>query len=224
MGASSDLPDDFFYAVSSMCEGLECAPIDILGCWYNESRLIPTSQNPHGWAAGIFQAMPATLRGMGYCGDAKYTESVGSYTTEQYMVKHGTDSERAEAHQNMSLMDKKLSDAFCRMSAKGQVYWANRFYFGHRGHLKSPGACYMATFCPAWIDRAVDPFWVICSKEGTCDSPLSPEQSREWYRENASLDVDQDGTITPGDLTAAIQRATVGARWADIAARVGGGA
>lgn len=63
---TSDLPDEFFANLVDVCHRLECRPADLAACWMSESEVRPTAHNPAGHAAGIFQVMPSTLRGLGY--------------------------------------------------------------------------------------------------------------------------------------------------------------
>ncbi len=65
---TSDVPDDFEGALVEMCVRLKCKPLDMVGCWYSESGVHSTAHNPGGDASGIFQAMPATLRNLGFPG------------------------------------------------------------------------------------------------------------------------------------------------------------
>jgi hypothetical protein len=75
----------------------------------------------------------------------------------------------------------------------------------------SPGACYLATFLPAFMPHAADPGFVLCKLGGP---------HADWYAANKGLDVNHDGVITVQDLTDRIARVTVGARWEEFAARV----
>lgn len=65
---SADIDDDFFPAVETLCTDLKCDPFDLLGVWMSESGIHHNALNPHGHASGIFQAMPATLHGLGFMG------------------------------------------------------------------------------------------------------------------------------------------------------------
>lgn len=59
--------DDVVQLVHVAAE-LDAKPLDLAGCWMSESGLHSIAHNPNGNATGIFQAMPATLRGLGYTG------------------------------------------------------------------------------------------------------------------------------------------------------------
>lgn len=65
---SASLPDEFFSAFVSMCDRLECSPVDMASCWMSESGLSPSAHNSGGNASGLFQAMPSTLLLLGYHG------------------------------------------------------------------------------------------------------------------------------------------------------------
>lgn len=51
-----------------MCVETKCSPFHYLAVWNSESGLNPAAHNPNGDASGIFQAMPDTLRGLGFLG------------------------------------------------------------------------------------------------------------------------------------------------------------
>lgn len=63
---TSDIPEKFFTDLLEVAERLECAPWDLLGVWNSESGLRASAHNPNGHASGFFQAMPDTLRLLGY--------------------------------------------------------------------------------------------------------------------------------------------------------------
>ncbi len=65
---TSDIPDDFEVALLELCTRLRCKPLDLIGCWYSESGVHASAHNPGGDASGIFQAMPATLKNLGFPG------------------------------------------------------------------------------------------------------------------------------------------------------------
>lgn len=69
---TADIPDGFERALVDMCRDAlsdgekRCDPLDLLACWNSESGVSPHAINPNGFASGLFQAMPATLRGLGF--------------------------------------------------------------------------------------------------------------------------------------------------------------
>lgn len=65
---TKDIPDDFESALLEMCTRVKCKPLDLIACWYSESGIHADAHNPHGDASGIFQAMPQTLKGLGFPG------------------------------------------------------------------------------------------------------------------------------------------------------------
>jgi hypothetical protein len=101
---------------------------------------------------------------------------------------------------------------FRKLSATEQLPFVRRYFAPHRGQLGSIGAIYTATFLPALLAHAGDPSFVLTAKNG----PLG------WaYAPNASFDVNGDLAITVGELESAVLRNCKGARWAEIAARIG---
>ena len=72
---TSDIDDAFFPTLKDVADDLLARPKDLLSVWYSESGVKATAHNdgPPGapyekryHASGIFQAMPATLVGMGW--------------------------------------------------------------------------------------------------------------------------------------------------------------
>lgn len=155
-----------------VAEDLEAKPLDLAGCWMSESGLHSSAHNPNGNAVGVFQAMPATLRGLGFPG---------------------------------------TWDAFMYVPIAVQLNWAERYYMPHKGQLVSPGACYLATFLPAFMAHAGEPEFVLCDNNVL---------HTVWYVANKGLDVNHDGKITVQDLTDRVAHVCVGPRWAEFAARV----
>jgi hypothetical protein len=106
---------------------------------------------------------------------------------------------------------KGSSEAFRQLTAEQQVPWVERYYAPHKGQLVSAGACYLATFLPAFMKHANDTTFVLCGANG----PLS------WaYNANRSFDHDKKGFINIQDLTVAVERACVGPRWVEVAMRM----
>lgn len=68
---TSDWTDADVEAFVELANRLGARPLDIGGCWMSESGLHTTAHNVNGDAVGLFQAMPATLRGMGFSGGWK---------------------------------------------------------------------------------------------------------------------------------------------------------
>lgn len=63
------LGDEFVARFAGLCDDLRVTdPLGLLGCWMSESGLRPNAHNPGGDAAGIFQAMPSTLKNLGVTG------------------------------------------------------------------------------------------------------------------------------------------------------------
>lgn len=51
---------------ADVCGFLACQQLDLAAVLYSESGWYATAHNPNGDASGIFQAMPATLKGLGF--------------------------------------------------------------------------------------------------------------------------------------------------------------
>lgn len=225
---SADVPDAFLTELVTACgpSGLNCDPINLIGCWLSESDLTAAARDPAGFAAGFFQIMPDIARDLGFRGDARYTEPRGAFIDAHLALARATQAKDADAIQaakaQLHALDDKLSSAFTRLSLVGQLATAKRYYQPHAGKMGSPGACYMATFTPAWLAHAADPSFVICSKDGENGAgAISAETSKEWYRENAVLDFDKDGKITSGDLDARVRAKLATARGQELSARIG---
>lgn len=230
---SADVPDEFLRTLMADCgpSGLQCRPIDLIGCWLHESGLSPRAHNGIG-AAGFFQVMPVIARGLGFRGDVAYREPAGAYVEA---VKHLEDvrahgvaggSELAAATEAVRALDAALSSAFARLSLIDQLAWAYRYYKPHAGQLVNPGACYAANFVPGLLAHAAEPSFVICASNGRAswamdrDPAKASARSRDWYRQNVSLDADNDGAITMGDLATTAARALSRERGVELAARL----
>lgn len=110
-------------------------------------------------------------------------------------------------------------DEYKALSAEEQVPYVARYYElnvraflgGDWSKLASATAIYLMNFLPKYTKEAGDPAFVL----------TKPGDGTTWYRDNAYLDVDKDGVIRVGDLTAALERerARQPAYWAEIAAR-----
>lgn len=63
---TSDILDSDLMRLEIFSVAVGCDPFDAAGTWMSESGLFTKAHNINGDASGIFQAMPATLKGMGY--------------------------------------------------------------------------------------------------------------------------------------------------------------
>jgi hypothetical protein len=103
--------------------------------------------------------------------------------------------------------------AFRRLSATAQLPYVRAYYRSYVGHLGSIAGLYVATFLPSLVSRAGDRDFVLTARKG----PLG------WaYAPNAAFDRNKDLAITVGELEDAVRRNCVGARWADLVARLRG--
>ena len=107
-------------------------------------------------------------------------------------------------------------EAFMQLQAEDQVPFVEKYFSLYAQWTKSDALCYVATFLPALLPKAVAAGegaggFVLCAKGG----PL------EWaYLANPVLDSDHDGKITVDDLATRLERACRGARYDAIASRV----
>jgi len=71
MTAIADIPETFWPRFEDLCRACGIRDgLDLLGVWMSESGLNARAHNPSGHASGIFQAMPETLRTMGFAPNA----------------------------------------------------------------------------------------------------------------------------------------------------------
>jgi len=67
VSGSADISDNFIRQFVADCTNiLRCNPLDLIAVTANESDCRTTAHNPNGHASGLWQFMPATLRGMGW--------------------------------------------------------------------------------------------------------------------------------------------------------------
>lgn len=65
-----NIPEDsFFTELAEVSDRLHVDSFFLLSVWMSESSVKPDAYNPHGGASGIFQAMPDTLKGLGFDGN-----------------------------------------------------------------------------------------------------------------------------------------------------------
>ena len=86
---TNDLTDADFLRVEIFSVAVQCDPFDALGTWEAESGNYTWAHNPNGHASGIFQAMPVTLKNLGYrpeLGDDGDTRSA-AFRAESYQVQ-----------------------------------------------------------------------------------------------------------------------------------------
>jgi hypothetical protein len=201
--------DDILDGLLPMAARLEADPLDLAGCWLNESGLDPKAHNPHGEASGINQLMPDTARGLGWmAGDERWAELAS--IREQLHGEHPAEGEiREQLLGRGEDIKRELMAPYRALSVREQLVWVEKYYAAYRGRLVSPSAVYLATFEPAKLAHAGDPSFVI-SRAGD-----------GVYEANASLDVDHDSAITVADLTRTIEiRTSTHPAWAPFAARV----
>lgn len=114
-------------------------------------------------------------------------------------------------------------DVFATLPATQQLRYARDFWRPMRGRAASGANLYQYNFVPASLDRGTSEDTVIAARGGTGYRG----QEDTFYRVNALLDVDGDGTITVGDLAAHLERqkrdraGNLYARYAEALARLG---
>ncbi len=110
------------------------------------------------------------------------------------------------------------------LSAEDQIPLVYAYYKPH-APFRSPGEVYGFTFVPAWKRN---PNANLVYADPNARPANEPPWQASWgsegntYAQNRSLDVNKDGKISIGDLTATTERATkaMGARWTEILARL----
>lgn len=86
---TSDLTDADFLRTEIFAVAINCDPLDALGVWMSESSVLTTAFNANGMASGVFQAMPSTLKNLGYrpeLGNDSLSRSV-AFRSESYTVQ-----------------------------------------------------------------------------------------------------------------------------------------
>lgn len=107
----------------------------------------------------------------------------------------------------------KGHEEFRKLSATQQLLFVKKYYGPYIGHLDTIAGLYVATFLPALISHCGDKDYVLVAKGGQLGWAFEP---------NASFDANHDLKITVQELEDAVMRNCVGARWAEIEARLSG--
>lgn len=115
-------------------------------------------------------------------------------------------------------------DEYRALSAEDQLPYVERWYLNLGpllGRVDDVGSLYLANFLPALLPGGAAPDRELVRRGGT----RYGGQEAIWYRDNAGLDVGNDGAITVGDLVAAVERAQRFDRayWSEVEARLGEG-
>lgn len=86
--ATADIPDGFWTRFEHLVRNCGVRDgLDLLGVWMSESGLKASAHNPHGHASGIFQAMPSTLKWLGFAPGA----DDGSARAEAFRMLNATE-------------------------------------------------------------------------------------------------------------------------------------
>lgn len=210
--ATADIPADFERAHVQLCRdlstpGAPCHPIDLAKCWNSESGVSHRALNSGGWAAGIFQLMPSTARGLGWRrGDPRWDEAAEAAKRQDW----GT----------VSRLHEGLMREFTALSATDQLEWARLFYGAHRGSLTSPAHCYVTTFLPAELPFAGDPQHVLCAEPGRHPAFPHGKYPDAYEANHRAFDKMAKGWIEVRDLTARMDLVATGPRWDEIEQRI----
>ena len=104
--------------------------------------------------------------------------------------------------------------AFRQLSAEDQLPYVEKYFTPYIAQgLTSAARIYQVTFLPATLNLGSEPDTVICQQGGLNSFAYAP---------NKGFDTNNDGAITVGELQAAINRNTKGARWNEIISRLNG--
>lgn len=198
---TADWSDEAVEAWHLICAELKGHPLEGLRVLYSESACKATSLNDNPKkrrnAAGQIEDVPL---------DERYN-AAGLNQNMPFILK-GLGFRR-------ELGPRARAEAFCAMSVVQQLPYVRQYYIPHRGKLTSVSAWYMATFLPAYLSHADEPDYVLAQKD-------AGGFSGAVYRANSGFDADGDLAIQVRELEQAVNRNCVGARWAELAERVGG--
>jgi hypothetical protein len=83
-----DIDPIFFQMVEDLAGELGGSPFDPLCVWMSESGVHANAHNPNGDASGIFQAMPATLNGIGFPGSPLDFRTLAAHQQVQWARRY----------------------------------------------------------------------------------------------------------------------------------------
>lgn len=163
--------NEFYKKLTDLATSVGLKPEDLLLVSTIESGLKTTAKNPKGNAIGLFQAMPATLKGFGYKGDYK-------------------DFQRESAESQLDFVKVYITKAAAMAGGKfnsaAHVYVANFFPVA----LQLPG---IKNGDPNTVIIEKDPTTKKYKN-------VSLEYERKVYEVNKGLDRNNNGKITFGDV------------------------
>lgn len=81
MSYTADISELALSRFADVCGFLACQQLDLAAVLYSESGWYATAHNPNGDASGIFQAMPATLKGLGFAPELPPEERAAKFRT-----------------------------------------------------------------------------------------------------------------------------------------------
>lgn len=183
--------DDDYRALIWLGDRLHADPLDLLSVSMNESGSNPSAENPNGHAAGLWQAMPFILPGMGYHGSPD-------------------DFARLTVAQQIPYWFAYYRPYAGRLVNAAAVYCAT-FEPAYVRHARDPEF----VMCGLPAAQRTD------GKPGRVNPFLSDDRNALYYRSNIGFDPQpRKGWIQVSDLTAAIKRACAGAQWAQHVAKL----
>jgi hypothetical protein len=163
--------NEFYKKLTDLATSVGLKPEDLLLVSTIESGLDPAARNKNGNAVGLFQAMPATLKGFGYKGNYSDFQNESAESQLDFVKQYIT---------------KAAAMAGGKFNSAAHVYVANFFPVA----LQLPG---VKNGDPSTVIIEKDP---ITQKYKN----ISLEFERKVYKANSGLDQDKDGKITFGDF------------------------
>lgn len=224
---SGDITDAWLAWFFAMCKRIGASPFDLLGVAMNESGITSHALDRNGWAAGFWQLMPDTARGLGWrAGDARWVQiddfrKAYDVAEKQREVAANTGDKKGVANATLAMQaaetgindrQSSLMEEFANLDSFEQLTkWWSKYWGQYAGKIGSVSACYCACFLPLFLPHADDPNFVLAARAG-------PRAA--IYRANSSFDHAGKGTILMSDPPISIEQACVGPRWNEFVARV----
>lgn len=186
----------FDKAFPEACAKIGCKPIDLLGVMFSESTCSPAAHNRS--PAQVKDKATGKLR------DSLPSERYNAVGLIQFMPAT-----------LIGLGWRDGYEAFKSLSASQQLPYVIAYFTPWQksgAPWDSAGRLYQACFLPGTLATKRKPEDVLTARKG----PLG------WaYEANMVFDVNGDGAITIGELTAAVMRNARGPRWLELLARLG---
>jgi hypothetical protein len=217
--ASLTLDAGYPLAIGSQWVGLGAAGFgaDLDAVWRKIDALVPTGTGSGvgGGSADIPDDFFPALRDMCTRLGCAPVDMLGVMMSESDVMATAQ-NKKSKASGLIQIMPENLPgvgwpggpDAFIQLSATQQLPYVEKYFSPWKSvGLGSTGALYGVTYLPGRLkDRGSSPETVLT------------DSSENLY--NAGLDIDKDGNITVGDLTARVANVQRGSRWDSIIARL----